>query len=65
MDNQLNLVDLVAGYQAYTSVDELNVAAAVDAPATSPVCAASVASSGWCAGAAGGAAAGISYHLGC
>jgi hypothetical protein len=34
------IMDLLAGYEAYSKVEELNVAAAADAPATSAPCAA-------------------------
>lgn len=69
MDNSTNILELVAGYEAYASADQLDVRAAVDAPATTPVCAASIAisaaSSTWCASAASGASAGVTYHWGC
>lgn len=69
MSHNQSIVDLVAGYGAYASVDELNVHAAADAPATTPVCAATVAvsaaSSGWCATGAVSAAGGATYKVGC
>jgi hypothetical protein len=34
----LQLADLVSSYQAYASADDLAVSAAVDAPATTPLC---------------------------
>lgn len=64
MTPQPSIIDLVAGYSAYATADELNVHAAVEAPATTPVCAATAASSTWCAAGAG-AAAGGTYKLGC
>lgn len=69
MSHDQSIVDLVAGYGAYASVDELNVHAAVDAPATTPVCAAtvavSVASSTWCASGAVSAAGGATFRVQC
>jgi hypothetical protein len=69
METMPNIVDLVAGYSAYATADELNVHAAVEAPATTPVCAATVyasaASSGYCASAAASAIAGATYKIGC
>ncbi|MEU8658534.1 LxmA leader domain family RiPP, partial [Actinoplanes philippinensis] len=37
------IVDLVAQYETYAEANELNLSAASDAPATSPVCAVSAA----------------------
>ncbi|MET3804676.1 hypothetical protein ABIB25_001671 [Nakamurella sp. UYEF19] len=69
MNQTANIFELVAGYEAYTSADQLDVRAAADAPATTPVCVASVAvsvaSSWWCASAVSGASVGATYHLGC
>lgn len=69
MSHNQSIVDLVAGYGAYARVDELNIHAAVDAPATTPVCAAtvavSVASSTWCASGAASAVGGATYKVGC
>ncbi|EDY62313.1 conserved hypothetical protein [Streptomyces pristinaespiralis ATCC 25486] len=64
MQNNTEIMDLIANYDAYADVDELNVTAAADAPATTPVCAASVASSTWCASAAS-AISGATYEAGC
>ncbi|WP_336621356.1 LxmA leader domain family RiPP, partial [Streptomyces sp. DH10] len=47
MDKSVAIMELVSNYDAYADVDELNISAAADAPATTPVCAASVASSSW------------------
>ncbi|MBY6350952.1 LxmA leader domain family RiPP [Rhodococcoides corynebacterioides] len=67
--NESTIVDLVSGYRAYADADELNTSAATDAPATSPVCAASIvaskASSTWCASAAASAVGGSTYRVGC
>ncbi|ANZ18097.1 LxmA leader domain family RiPP [Streptomyces noursei] len=65
--------DLIAGYAAYVDVAELNVSAASEAPATSPVCFAAATSSaaclaatssGWCvAGAGAGVGGGIAQSV--
>lgn len=58
LNHQPNLVDLVAGYQAYTSAEELNgQPVVVEAPST-PLCA-------WAASAAASAVGGATYKLGC
>nr|PZN41714.1 MAG: hypothetical protein DIU60_16480 [Actinomycetota bacterium] len=59
------MMELVAGYDAYATAAELNIEASVDAPATSPVCAVSAASSNWCVSALIGASAGATYKVGC
>ncbi|MEU6210109.1 LxmA leader domain family RiPP [Streptomyces sp. JL4002] len=68
MDNA-SMMDLVAGYNTYAEASELGIQAVADAPATTPVCAATIAasaaSSGWCASAAASAAGGATYKLGC
>ncbi|GIF40447.1 LxmA leader domain family RiPP [Actinoplanes xinjiangensis] len=58
------IVDLVAQYETYAEANELNLSAASDAPATSPVCAASAASSTWCAAGAS-AVSGATYEFVC
>ncbi|GJF23214.1 LxmA leader domain family RiPP [Streptomyces flaveolus] len=64
MDKSMAIMELVSHYDAYADVDELNITAAADAPATTPVCAASVASSSWCAASAS-AVSGATYELTC
>ncbi|MFF8646403.1 LxmA leader domain family RiPP [Streptomyces sp. NPDC015345] len=49
MDKSMAIMELVSNYDVYADVDELNITAAADAPATSPVCAVSAASSLACA----------------
>ncbi|GIE80021.1 hypothetical protein Aph02nite_59710 [Actinoplanes philippinensis] len=44
MEKTENLNELIEGYLVYSETDELNVAAAADAPATSAPCAAATAS---------------------
>ncbi|MEU1277923.1 LxmA leader domain family RiPP [Streptomyces sp. NPDC005805] len=72
MSNKSTVIaDLVAGYDAYTEVDELNVSAAAGAPATTWVCvsvAASRASSVKCgawASAGASAVSGATYEITC
>ncbi|MFF8646402.1 LxmA leader domain family RiPP [Streptomyces sp. NPDC015345] len=48
MDKSLTIMELVSNYDVYADVDELNITAAADAPATSPICV-SAASSAACA----------------
>lgn len=62
MIDNTTIVDLVANYGAYATVDELTMHSTVDAPATTVPCA--VASSTYCA-AGVGAAAGATYKIGC
>ncbi|MBE3008552.1 LxmA leader domain family RiPP [Microbispora sp. NEAU-D428] len=38
MKETMSIEELVAGYRSYADVADLNVAAAVDAPATTPFC---------------------------
>lgn len=64
MDKTNAIMDLVSNYDAYADVAELNVTAAAEAPATTPVCAATIASSGWCAAGAS-AISGATYEAGC
>ncbi|PRW62043.1 LxmA leader domain family RiPP [Actinopolyspora mortivallis] len=45
MEKTSAIMELVAGYEAYSQADELNVTAATDAPATSPACIASFSAS--------------------
>ncbi|MDG9714531.1 MULTISPECIES: LxmA leader domain family RiPP [Streptomyces] len=63
MDKSVAIMELVSNYDAYTDVEELNISAAADAPATTPVCAIG-ASSGVCASAVSAAGA-LTYHKGC
>ncbi|WP_432536639.1 LxmA leader domain family RiPP [Kineococcus arenarius] len=72
MQKNANVMDLVAGYEAYASVGELGVSAASDAPATTPVCAATAASAAWssvgCSAVASGVSAaslGVTYEAVC
>ncbi|MGK4582158.1 LxmA leader domain family RiPP [Kitasatospora sp. HPMI-4] len=69
MNKSASIMELVSNYDAYTAVEELNVAAASDAPATSPVCAWSVAvsyaSSWYCASAAASAVSSATYEATC
>lgn len=64
MNKHASVMELVANYDAYTDAAELDVTAAADAPATTPVCAATAASSTWCAGGAS-AVSGATYEAGC
>ncbi|MCO1580506.1 LxmA leader domain family RiPP [Crossiella sp. SN42] len=73
----INTQQMMSGFGSYVDVEELNVAAATDAPATTPICFAAATSSmaclaatssGWClagAGAATGAGAAASVKAGC
>ncbi|MFO7251644.1 MAG: LxmA leader domain family RiPP [Actinomycetes bacterium] len=63
--NATSMMELVAGYDTYAAPAELNLEASVDAPATSPVCAVSAASSWYCVSASLGASAGATYKVGC
>ncbi|GGY21957.1 LxmA leader domain family RiPP [Streptomyces djakartensis] len=63
MDKSVAIMELVSNYDAYADVEELNISAATDAPATTPVCAAT-ASSAPCAAAASAVSA-VTYHKGC
>lgn len=38
MEKNAAIMDLVSNYEAYADAEELNVSAAVDAPATSTIC---------------------------
>ncbi|WP_323056123.1 LxmA leader domain family RiPP, partial [Streptomyces sp. NEAU-W12] len=38
MNKSVAIMELVSNYDAYADVDELNISAAADAPATTPVC---------------------------
>ncbi|MFI8939259.1 LxmA leader domain family RiPP [Streptomyces syringium] len=40
MEKSEAIIDLMAGYDAYSSADELNTTAAAEAPASTPACAA-------------------------
>ncbi|MGJ5755234.1 hypothetical protein FB563_3452 [Streptomyces puniciscabiei] len=64
MDKSTAIMELVSNYTSYADVTELNVTAAADAPATTPVCAVSIASSSWCAAGAS-AASGATYEITC
>jgi hypothetical protein len=64
MEKTTAIMELVSNYNSYADVTELNVTAAADAPATSPVCAVSIASSTWCA-ASVSAVSGATYELTC
>ncbi len=44
-----SIMELLSGYEAYSSVEEINLSAASDAPATTPGCAVS-ASISWISG---------------
>lgn len=59
------IMELVAGYDEYADANELQVGAVADAPETTIVCAASVASSKVCASAAVSAIGGATYELSC
>ncbi|MGK4582157.1 LxmA leader domain family RiPP [Kitasatospora sp. HPMI-4] len=43
MEKSSAIMELMAGYEAYSTAEEIGLAAAVDAPATTPACAASAA----------------------
>lgn len=38
MSHQETITELVSGYEAYSEVEELNISAASDAPASGPYC---------------------------
>lgn len=65
MDKSSAIMELVSSYNAYADASELNVGAASDAPATTPVCAVSIASSWYCASAASSAISSATYELSC
>lgn len=67
MGDNASMMELIAGYDAYASAAELNTQAAVDAPATTPVCAAvtGAAAGKWLISAAVSAAGGATYKVGC
>ncbi|MEU1849554.1 LxmA leader domain family RiPP [Streptomyces sp. NPDC019990] len=63
MDKSVAIMELVSNYDTYVDVDELNISAAADAPATTPVCAIGI-SSKICASAVSAVSA-VTYHKGC
>lgn len=50
MEKATSIVELLSGYEAYSSVEEINLSAASDAPATTWGCAAVSASISWMSG---------------
>jgi len=63
--NATSMMELVAGYDTYAAPGELNLEASGGAPATSPVCGVSAASSWYCVRASLSASAGATCNVGC
>ena len=46
MEKVENIMELLSGYESYSTAEEISLSAATDAPATTPVCVSAAATAG-------------------